>query len=276
MVSLTNISNNEKHFFNFNDLNISRFTYSKVISYLETRIKEKQKTFCVTLNLDIMRIAYKKQEYYNILQSADFIFADGMPILWLSRLDKNPVPERTAGSDIVYDLCKLSNEKGYKIFMLGAAPGVADKAKGKLEKSLPNIQVTGTYSPEPQELLDEDACQNIVEMINTSEADILFVALGAPKQEEWVSRYYNKLKPYVIIPCGGSIDFIAGTQSKSPQWIGKIGLEWLYRLINNPRRLFKRYIIQDLPFFLGLVLKMKLNINILDLQTDYNLIENTK
>jgi len=276
MVSLTNIYNNDNHFFNFNDLNISRFTRSEILSFLEKRLKDRQKTYCVTLNLDIMRQAYKKFKFYETLRSADLIFADGMPVLWLSRFTQNPIPERTAGCDIVYDLCKLSNEHGYKIFMLGAAQGVAEKAKIELEKSMTDIQVVGTYSPAPLELLDEDACQNIVEMINATGAEILFVALGAPKQEEFISKYYNRLNPYIMIPCGGSIDYIAGIQNKSPQWLGKIGFEWLYRLVNDPKRLFKRYIIQDLPFLFGLILKMKLNINILDLLTDYNMSENIK
>ena len=151
---------------------------------------------------------------------------------------------------------KLSHEKNYKIFILGAAPGVAVTAKNNLEKTLPNIQITGTYSPKSNELTDEISCQNIISMINDSGADILFVALGAPQQEKWIGENYNELKTSVIIPCGASIDFIAGVQNKSPQWIGEIGFEWLYRLINNPKRLFKRYIIQDLPFFLYLVFLM--------------------
>ena len=148
--------------------------------------------------------------------------------------------------------------------MLGAAEGVAETAKHKLEKSMPDIKIVGTYSPSFEELNDPIKNSEIIKQINDSEADILFVALGAPKQELWIYNNLEQLNPYVYIPCGGSIDFIAGVQAKSPEWLAAIGLEWLFRLKNNPRRMFKRYILQDLPFLIKLLfigsLKQMLNI----------------
>jgi N-acetylglucosaminyldiphosphoundecaprenol N-acetyl-beta-D-mannosaminyltransferase len=238
------------------DIPIACLNYQQVLNYLEQRIAERAKTFCVTLNLDILRLAYENPEFHAVVKSADFIFADGMPVIWLSRLRTRktgitaPLEERVPGCDIVYDLCRRSHEKGYRIFMLGAAPGVADQAKAKLERQFPNIQVVGTYSPTPQELSIPEWSDGIIETINHSQADILFVALGAPKQENWIHQNRHKLNPYVIIPCGASIDFIAGVQKKSPRWLGKIGLEWLFRLTCNPARLFNRYILNDFPFLL--------------------------
>lgn len=249
----------EYEYCNLEDLNFVRLKYNEILNFLENRIIKKEKTFCVTVNLDILRLAFKHPEYYQILKKSDFLIADGMPIVWLSKLIKQPIPERSAGSDIVYDFCKLSNEKQYKIFMLGAGINVANIAKEKLKQSMPNIQIVGVYSPTQEEIMDDDANRKIVEEINNSKADILFVALGAPKQETWVSKHYNLLSPYVIIPCGGSIDFLAGTQKKAGKIWGQLGLEWVYRFINNPKKFFKRYFLQDMPFLFGLILRIKFN-----------------
>lgn len=238
------------------DIPIACLNYNQVLSYLEQRIAERVKTFCVTLNLDILRLTYENPDFHKVVKNADFVFADGMPVIWLSKLRTRqtgltaPLRERVPGCDIVYDLCRKSHEKGYRIFMLGAAPGVADCAKARLEQIFPNIKIVGTYSPSPQELTVPEWNDGIVETINHSQADILFVALGAPKQETWIFQNLEKLNPYVVIPCGASIDFIAGVQKKSPKWLGKIGLEWLFRLACNPGRLFERYIWNDVPFFL--------------------------
>jgi len=233
---------------------LASLMYQQVLSYLEEQIQKRQQCFCVTLNLDILRIASENPKFMDIVKKAHFVFADGMPLIWLSRLITKTtettaiLPERVPGCDIVQDLCRLSHEKGYKIYMLGAGPGVADLAKSKLEQSLPNVRICGTYCPSAEELKDERQSQQIIQQINASEADVLLVALGAPKQETWIHTHLAKLTPYVIIPCGGSIDFIAGTQKKSPKWLGKLGLEWLYRMAYNPGRLFERYILNDLPF----------------------------
>jgi N-acetylglucosaminyldiphosphoundecaprenol N-acetyl-beta-D-mannosaminyltransferase len=235
---------------------VASLSYQQVLRYLEANIQKKSKCFCVTLNLDILRMAYENKNMHHVIKNADFVFADGMPIIWLSKLNTPhtentaTLPERVPGCDIVQDLCRLSHEKGYKIFILGAGPGVADAAKTKLEQDLPNVNIVSTYSPSSAELQNEHSSDSIVERINQSGADILFVALGAPKQETWVHQNREKLAPYVVIPCGGSIDFIAGVQKKSPKWIGKLGFEWMFRMLYNPQRLFKRYILQDLPFLI--------------------------
>ncbi|MBX2859977.1 MAG: WecB/TagA/CpsF family glycosyltransferase [Vampirovibrio sp.] len=240
-------------FFQLYGLPIAVMTYDQVLSYLSQAIETRKKTFCVTLNLDILRLACQRRDVYRIIQSSDFIFADGMPLVWLSKLMKRPLPQRVPGCDMVHDLCRVSAKQGHKIFFLGAAPGVADKAKAKLEKELPGIQIVGTHAPEKEDLAHFGTNQLIVDMINASGADVVFVALGAPKQEQWIFQNYHALQATLMVPCGASIDFIAGEQAKAPQWIGNIGLEWLYRLFANPTRLFKRYIIDDLPF-LGMTL----------------------
>jgi N-acetylglucosaminyldiphosphoundecaprenol N-acetyl-beta-D-mannosaminyltransferase len=240
-------------------LPIACVTYVDVLSHFDNCLAQRKKTFCVTLNLDILRITSEKPDFHHVVKNCDFVFADGMPILWLSKLNKqNPeIPERVAGCDIAHDLCRLSHRNGYRVFILGAAPGVADLAVEKLRVELPNMQVAGTYSPAFSELQDEAQNQAILDRINQANTDILLVALGAPKQEMWIAKNLSKLDVGVILPCGGSIDFIAGVQKKSPQWIGKLGLEWFYRMAYNPKRLFERYIVHDLPFLIRACLQSK-------------------
>lgn len=244
----------KNNIFNLAGLSIANLSYQETLDFFEKKIEKKEKVFSVTLNLDILRLAYYDKKFFDVINSANIIIADGMPLIWLSRLFKQPLKERVAGRKIVYDLCQMSNDKGYKVFMLGAAEGVADKAKLKLEKKMPNIKIVGTYSPFFGELNDEAKNAEIIKKINDSGADILFVALGAPKQETWLYNNLSRLNPYVYIPCGGSIDFIAGAQIKSPEWIANIGLEWIFRLFSNPKRMFKRYIILDLPFLIKILL----------------------
>jgi N-acetylglucosaminyldiphosphoundecaprenol N-acetyl-beta-D-mannosaminyltransferase len=231
-------------------LPIACVTYQDVLNFLDLQLAARSKTFCVTLNLDILRLTAEKPDFHAVVKAADFVFADGMPILWLSQLNKsNPtMPERVAGCDIAHDLCRMSHQKGYRVFILGAAPGVADLAVEKLRAELPNLQMAGTYSPAFSELQDAVQSQQIIDRINAAGTDILLVALGAPKQEMWIAKNLSQLDVAVILPCGGSIDFIAGVQKKSPRWIGKLGLEWVFRMACSPKRLFDRYIVHDLPF----------------------------
>jgi N-acetylglucosaminyldiphosphoundecaprenol N-acetyl-beta-D-mannosaminyltransferase len=240
------------------DLSIAPLTYPEVLENLENSIIQDKKTFCVTLNLDMLRLSQQHYDFANIIKAADLVFADGMPLVWLSHFSKTPLPQRVAGCDVGYDLCRLSHEKGYKVFFLGAAEGVAEQAKARLLKRYPNLQVVGTHSPDKETLQNDAASFNLIEQINASGAQILLVALGAPKQERWIARHRDHLKANVILPCGGTLDFMAGVQAKAPSFFGVLGLEWLYRLLSNPTRLFERYILHDLPFLVVLVSQLLL------------------
>lgn len=235
---------------------IACLNYQEVLSVLDQTIRNKKQVFCVTINLDILRLAHQHSHYHQALCAADLIFPDGMPLVWLSKFSHTPLPEKVTGSEIVNDLCRIAMKNGYRVFLFGAAPGVAETAKAKLKTLLPTIQVVGTYSPTEAELNSDTASEDLCHMINAADPDILFVALGAPKQELWIYCNRHKLTPYVIVPCGGSIDYIAGVQQTSPRWLANLGFEWLYRLWHNPKRLFQRYIVHDTPFLLWLIFKM--------------------
>ncbi len=246
-------------------IDIACLTYQETLKRFEEDIKNNKKYYCVTINLDILRLACQNDSYHGIIKKAGLVIADGMPLIWLSRLfGQNILPERIPGCEIVVDLFELSDKKGYKIFILGAAPGVADKAKGKLEKKLKNVKITGTYSPDKNELEDEEKSDKIVELINDSEAQILFIALGAPKQENWISKHIHKLNINIAVPCGASIDFIVGQQIRAPLWLCNIGFEWVWRLFCDPKRMFDRYIMNDIPFLFNLIIAMtkEKNVNV--------------
>jgi N-acetylglucosaminyldiphosphoundecaprenol N-acetyl-beta-D-mannosaminyltransferase len=240
---------------NILDLEISTETYVDTFAHLAYCLDTNNKNHLATLNSDILRLASDNPHYKNIIKKFDLIIADGMPLVWYSKLTDNHIKERIAGRKLVYDLFELSHNKGYRIFILGCQKGVSDIAVEKLKKILPNIQIGGTYSPEPLELEDDLMNDKIVNIINMSKSQILFVALGAPKQEFWLYKNKNKLDATIAIPCGGSIDFIAGVQKKAPEWMGNIGNEWFYRFLTNPIKFCKRYFILDLPFLIKLFVK---------------------
>jgi N-acetylglucosaminyldiphosphoundecaprenol N-acetyl-beta-D-mannosaminyltransferase len=231
-------------------LDFAQHTYDQVLSHLAQCAKNRIKTLCVTINLDILRLTHQDPDYYQVVKQAGYRFADGMPLVWMSRLTATPLPERVAGCDIVHDVCRLSHQQGLSVFILGAGPGVADTAVSKLKVECPQINVVGTYAPDRPELTNAQASQAIVDRINTHAPDFLLVALGAPVQEKWLAQHWAALNIGVAIPCGGSIDFIAGTQPKAPQWLGRLGVEWLYRLSTNPQKFFDRYVMKDMPFLL--------------------------
>ena len=205
-------------------------------------------SFVVTPNADqvvnleddaALRAAYSR---------ADLVVPDGMPIVWASRLLGAPLKERVTGSDMMPKLCEIAARRGLKVFMLGGMPGVADRAAANLIKAYPGLRVTGTLCPPLG--FEKDDAQNaaIVEAIRRSDADLIFVCLGSPKQEVWIDKHLSHFDKGVFLGVGAAIDFCAGTVQRAPQWMRRSGLEWAYRLSQEPRRLIGRY-TKDLYFF---------------------------
>lgn len=193
-----------------------------------------------TANVDYLVNAADDLEYRRILCMCDLVLADGMPLVWASRLFGVPLRERVAGSDLVPRLARLSSEKGYRIFLLGASPDVAEAATRRMEVMNPGVQIVGRLSP-PNRPIDEFENGPILEAIEQSSPDILLVAFGSPKQEKWIGRNRNSLKARVAIGIGGSLDFLAKSTQRAPDWMQRQGLEWLYRMWQEPRRLGPRY-----------------------------------
>lgn len=186
-----------------------------------------------TVNPEFVMTAQKDAPFLAVLQQASLCIPDGIGLLWAARILGHRLPERVAGSELVYHLAGLSAEKGWRLFLLGAAPGVAEQAAAVLQKHNPALIIAGTYagSPDPAEN------EAIVKQINNSQADLLFVAYGAPRQDKWIARNREALTTVrVAIGVGGSLDFIIGRSVRAPKWLQRLGLEWFYRLLREPWR----------------------------------------
>lgn len=227
---------------------IDRLDTGEVLERLEQFIRERRFHQVATANTDFLVNALGDAELRYILRNADLVVPDGMPVVWASRLMKAGLPERVTGADIVPELAALAARKGYRIYMLGAKPSVAQCAKAKLLEAHPNLQIVGCVSPELRPLVDMDN-ETILADIERAQPDILLVAFGNPKQEKWIHMHRERLQNVpVCIGVGGTFDFLAGNTARAPHWMQVSGLEWLHRLLHEPRRLWKRY-VRDISHF---------------------------
>jgi exopolysaccharide biosynthesis WecB/TagA/CpsF family protein len=186
-----------------------------------------------TINPEFIMIAHQDFNFHNILRRADLCVPDGVGLLWAAKHMGRSLPERVTGSDGVPIIAERAAREGWRLFFLGAGPGVADKAAAILRAKHPGLQIVGTYSGSPSPN-DEDA---IVERVNASGADILFVAYGAPEQDKWIARNLPRLQVRMAMGVGGSLDFIAGVVPRAPLMMQRLGLEWLFRLYLQPWRI---------------------------------------
>lgn len=211
-------------------------TMNESVAVLEEKLQKKEQAFVVTANAEIIMMCQQDKEYNNIVsEQADLVLPDGAGAVWAGRYLGNEVPERVAGFDLYNQLLKLSADKGYKAYFFGGAPGVAEAAKNKAEELYPGVQIVGCrngYFTEAEE-------ENIIKEINDAAPDMLFVALGAPKQEKWLVKYRNQLKPRVLMGIGGSFDVLAGKMERAPKWMQEASLEWAFRLYKQPSRFMR-------------------------------------
>lgn len=237
-------------------------TYVNNVSMAETLdeicqlVEEKKKSYVVAINVDVVMKMEKDEYLKRITDEADLTLVDGKPLVWIAKWYKKPVKAKISGSDLVPELCSVAAEKGYSIFILGGKEGIAEKAKANLEKQHKNIQIVGTYSPPFGFEKDEEELEKINMMISDVHPNILIACFGCPKQEKWIYENYKKYDATISICAGATVDFLAGTVSRAPKWMADHGFEWIYRLIQEPKRLFKRYLVDDVKI-LGLVWKYR-------------------
>ncbi|MBK8092266.1 MAG: WecB/TagA/CpsF family glycosyltransferase [Verrucomicrobiaceae bacterium] len=225
-------------------------TMSQTIDRVEDMIASKQPHYLATANVDFLVQCRKDAELRRILQDAHLVVCDGTPLVWLSKLLRRSLPERVAGSDLVPKLLSRAETEGWRIFFLGGDPSVLSQAIANVEAQHPGIQIVGSFSPPfaPIEGMDhETICQQVRE----AKPDLLLVSFGCPKQEKWIARHYQALGVPVSIGVGATIDFLAGSMKRAPRWMQFIGMEWLFRLAQEPRRLLKRYATDLVVFGMG-------------------------
>jgi N-acetylglucosaminyldiphosphoundecaprenol N-acetyl-beta-D-mannosaminyltransferase len=183
---------------------------------------------------------------------------DGMPLVWLGRSKSGRDVQRVYGPDLMLKLCELSAQRGYTHYLYGGAEGIPELLADRLTTRIPGLRIVGGYSPPYRALTaEEDAAD--VERINASGADVVWVGLGTPKQDLWMASHRDRLSAPVLIGIGAAFDFHTGRKPQAPRWMQRSGLEWLFRLLTEPRRLWKRYLINN-PLFIALVLLQALGI----------------
>ena len=222
-------------------------TLRGAIQRIEEMVETRRPHYVITANVDFLVQARRDAELHDILLDAHLVLCDGMPLVWASRWLGNPLPERVAGADLVPELIKVAAEKNYRLFLLGATPEANAQAAANILTQFPQAIIAGCYSP-PFKPLSKSEQYQIFEKVHEARPDILLVAFGCPKAEKWIAAHYRALGVPVTIGVGATIDFLAGHMKRAPLWMQKTGTEWIFRMCQEPRRLFRRY-VSDLWHF---------------------------
>lgn len=225
---------------------IDNLTMSETLNEIDKLIQKKKCSYVVTPNVDHIVRLEKDEELQKVYKNASLVLTDGKPLIWISKWYKTPIKEKISGSDLFPRVCQLAANKNYTIYLLGAAEGVADTAARNLMKKYPGLNIVGTYSPPFGFEKNEQEMNKIKTQIQDVHPDILIVGLGCPKQEKFMYYHCKELGVPISFGLGASIDFEAGNIKRAPKWMSNHGLEWLYRFSKEPKRLFKRYFVDDL------------------------------
>ncbi len=234
-------------------VHIDNVTYADAIARVETFLREPGVHQIATVNPEFVVIAQSNPEFMRVLNSTALNVPDGVGLMWAARRAGTPVHERVAGQDLMDRICALAAERGdtARVFLLGAREGIAEKAANFLTNKHPRLQIAGCYAGSPA--IEEEL--GIVERINASGAQILFVAYGPPKQELWIARNASRLKNVMVaMGVGGTFDTLAGIVPRAPKWMRDAGFEWAYRLLREPRRIKRQMAI---PYFMWLIVTQK-------------------
>ena len=215
-------------------------TLTSAVDRIEAMIEAHRPGYVVTPNVDFLVQAQHDPELHQILVQADLVLCDGKPLVWASRWLGNALPGRVAGSDLVPVLLHRAAERGWRIFLLGGAEGVGAEAAQRIAAAHPSLPAVGYYSPPHRPLAEMDHSE-IVARLRVAQPDVVLVCFGCPKQEKWIFQNYREAGVPVMIGAGGTVDFLAGRLKRAPMWMRRTGTECVFRLWQEPRRLFKRY-----------------------------------
>ena len=235
------------------NLSFDNLTMEDAISKLNNSIVENKRKKFYFVNPDCLNKIFDDKDYFEVLNNSDYIFPDGIGVNIACKLLKDPLLENINGTDMLPFICELAEKKSYSIFLLGGKPGVAENMKINLQGKYPGLLISGVQDGYFDREKDKD---NVIKMINSSNADILLVAFGAPLQEKWIDENCSQLNVKVQMGVGGLFDFFSGQNKRAPKWMREIGIEWVFRIMQEPKRLWKRYVIGN-PVFLYRVVKWK-------------------
>jgi N-acetylglucosaminyldiphosphoundecaprenol N-acetyl-beta-D-mannosaminyltransferase len=229
---------------------VDALTYDGLLAAIGRFIAEGGPHQIATLNPEFVMETQRNPAFRDVLEEADLCMADGVGLLWAARRQGTPLPERVTGSDGVPLIAQRAEERGWRVFFLGAAPGVAERTAQILAERSPGLQVAGTHAGAPGDC----EAPEIIALVRSSAPDILFVAFGAPQQDLWIARHRDALGVPVMMGVGGAFDHITGVRRRAPGWVQRLSLEWLFRLVTQPWR-WRRQLA--LPRFVWAVLRQK-------------------
>ena len=236
-------------------VNIAAINMEWLIDFTKKHIKELSGDYMCVSNVHTTVMSYEDASYCAVQNGGIMAIPDGGPLSSVGRKRGFSGMKRTTGPDYMKEMLKISNEEGYRHFFYGSTEETLKKLQRTLKRSYPNVQVAGMFSP-PFRTLSAQEDEEIVHMINESNADFVWIGLGAPKQERWMAEHQGKIKGFMI-GVGAAFDYEAGNIDRAPMWMQKANLEWLYRLLQEPKRLFKRYFYTNTKFIWNAVIRGK-------------------
>jgi len=237
---------------------IDNLTWDETVERIFDLVAKGEPSFVVTPNVDHIMRLQESEDFRKIYASAHLVLADGMPLLWGARFLGRPIREKISGSDLLPTIASEAAKRGASLYFLGGRKGAAAMAAEVFTARYPDLNVCGYYCPPWGFEYNSEELSKIESLIKQARPDILFVGLGSPKQENWIFQYYQKIGVPVSIGSGVSFEFIAGMVKRAPGWMQNCGLEWFWRLLMEPGRLWRRYLVADMPFF-RLLLREKLS-----------------
>ncbi|MBG0826293.1 WecB/TagA/CpsF family glycosyltransferase [Planomonospora sp. ID67723] len=232
---------------------IDPMTESEVVDHVVAALKRGEGGHIVTPNIDISRAVARDAGLRELIAGADLAVADGMPLVWAARLLRTPLPGRVTGADLIWSLSEAAAFYRYPVYLLGGPPGMARQAAARLIARNPSLIVSGVDAPPFGFENSPESCAKVRDAVLAAAPRVVFVGLGFPKQDRLIATLREDLPGTWFIGCGSAISFTAGAVPRAPEWMRRSGLEWLFRLLSEPRRLARRYLADDLPFALKLL-----------------------
>ncbi len=235
--------------FNILGVGVHQVTLPQVLAQISVWIADRQPVYVSTCNVYTVMMSRQEPTIRQAINQANLVLPDGMPLAWLSRRQSSTKVDRITGADLMLTLSRLSGELGYTHYFSGGQPGVAAELARRLQANYPGLKVVGTWTPPLRPLFDREEAE-IIEQINRANPDIIWVGLGGPKQDIWMADHRIDLTASVLIGVGAAFDFQSGRIPRAPRWLQQLGLEWLFRLGQEPRRLWRRYLLYNLLFII--------------------------
>lgn len=234
-------------------LDFAALSEEGTINYVLESVEQRRGGWVSTVNLDVLRQCRESEHVRQVVANADLVVADGMPLLWAGELQGSPFPGRVAGSSLIVSLSAEAADAGASVFLLGGSPGTADAAVDELTKASPHLRLAGTLCPPFGFHRDPGWLERIEQTLRDKAPDIVYVGLGFPKQERLIIELRARFPSMWFVACGAAFTFVAGEIPRAPAIMQRLGFEWLYRMAHEPKRLYKRYLVQGIPFLFELL-----------------------